>query len=179
MFQPQYIANNPNNPITNDIIPMVVETGARGERAYDIYSLLLRNRIVFLGTPINDQVSNLIVAQLLYLAQEDPEKDINLYINSPGGVVYSGLAIYDTQCGAKLFRMDVARSLFADDFVSPWIFDIELYLRLRTLTPDAELTGHACEHVLNEWKAVGHSRLRLRDFAKGPVDLYRVYRRYR
>tara|TARA_B100001123_G_scaffold439303_1_gene575892 strand:- start:117 stop:863 length:747 start_codon:yes stop_codon:yes gene_type:complete len=89
------------------------------------------------------------------------------------------LRAYDTQCGAKLFRRDVARSLFADDFVSPWIFDIELYLRLRTLIPDAELTGHACEHVLNEWKAVGHSRLRLRDFAKGPVDLYRVYRRYR
>ena len=89
------------------------------------------------------------------------------------------LHAYDTQCGAKLFRRDVARSLFADDFVSPWIFDIELYLRLRTLTPDAELTGHACEHVLNEWKAVGHSRLRLRDFAKGSVDLYRVYRHYR
>ena len=70
---------------------MVVETGARGERAYDIYSLLLRNRIVFLGTPINDQVSNLIVAQLLYLAQEDPDKDINLYINSPGGVISAGM----------------------------------------------------------------------------------------
>jgi ATP-dependent Clp protease protease subunit len=75
---------------------MVVETGARGERAYDIYSLLLRNRIIFLGTPVNDVVANLIVAQMLYLAQEDPERDINLYINSPGGVVYSGLAIYDT-----------------------------------------------------------------------------------
>ncbi|MCH7735154.1 MAG: ATP-dependent Clp protease proteolytic subunit [Chloroflexi bacterium] len=75
---------------------MVVETGARGERAYDIYSLLLRNRIVFLGTPITDQVANVIVAQMLYLAQEDPDKDINLYINSPGGGVYSGLAVYDT-----------------------------------------------------------------------------------
>ena len=84
---------------------MVVETGARGERAYDIYSLLLRNRIVFLGTPINDQVANLIVAQLLYLAQEDPEKDISLYINSPGGVVYSGLAIYDTM---MLIPCDIA-----------------------------------------------------------------------
>ena len=76
------------------IIPMVVETGARGERAYDIYSLLLKERIVFLGTPINDQVSNAIVAQLLFLAREDPERDIQLYINSPGGVVTSGLAIY-------------------------------------------------------------------------------------
>ncbi len=84
---------------------MVVETGARGERAYDIYSLLLRNRIVFLGTPINDQVANLIVAQLLYLAQEDPDKDISLYINSPGGVVYSGLAIYDTM---MLIPCDIA-----------------------------------------------------------------------
>ena len=73
------------------IIPMVVETGARGERAYDIYSLLLKERIVFLGTPINDQVSNAIVAQLLFLAREDPERDIQLYINSPGGVVTSGL----------------------------------------------------------------------------------------
>jgi ATP-dependent Clp protease protease subunit len=78
------------------IIPMVVETGARGERAYDIYSLLLKERIVFLGTPINDQVANAIIAQLLFLDREDPERDINLYINSPGGVVYSGLAIYDT-----------------------------------------------------------------------------------
>ena len=78
------------------IIPMVVETGARGERAFDIYSLLLRERIVFLGTPISDQVANLIVAQLLYLEREDPEKDISLYIHSPGGVISAGLAIYDT-----------------------------------------------------------------------------------
>jgi ATP-dependent Clp protease protease subunit len=79
-----------------NIIPMVIETGARGERAFDIYSLLLKERIVFLGTPINAQVSNLIVAQLLYLAREDPDKDISLYINSPGGEVYAGMAIYDT-----------------------------------------------------------------------------------
>lgn len=78
------------------IIPMVIETGARGERAFDIYSLLLKERIVFLGTPINANVSNLVVAQLLYLASEDPDKDISLYINSPGGDVYAGLAIYDT-----------------------------------------------------------------------------------
>ena len=76
-----------------NIIPMVVETGARGERAFDIYSLLLKERIVFLGTSINDQVSNAIIAQLLYLDREDPERDINLYVNSPGGVISSGLAI--------------------------------------------------------------------------------------
>ena len=78
------------------LIPMVIETTGRGERAYDIYSLLLKERIIFLGTPINDQVANLIVAQLLFLDNENPEKDIQLYINSPGGVVYSGMAIYDT-----------------------------------------------------------------------------------
>ena len=78
-----------------NVIPMVIEQGARGERAYDIFSLLLRNRIVLLGTPINDQVANLTVAQLLYLQQEDPDRQINMYINSPGGVVYAGLAIYD------------------------------------------------------------------------------------
>lgn len=83
------------SPLAN-VIPMVIETSARGERAFDIYSLLLRERIVFLGTPINDQVANLVVAQLLYLEREDPDKDINLYINSPGGVISSGFAIYDT-----------------------------------------------------------------------------------
>jgi ATP-dependent Clp protease protease subunit len=78
------------------LVPMVIETNARGERAYDIFSLLLKSRIVFLGTPINDQISNLIVAQLLYLNSEDREAPIHMYINSPGGVVYAGLAIYDT-----------------------------------------------------------------------------------
>jgi ATP-dependent Clp protease protease subunit len=78
------------------LIPMVIESTGRGERAYDIYSLLLKERIVFLGTPINDQVANLIVAQLLFLDREDPEKEISLYINSPGGIIYHGLAIYDT-----------------------------------------------------------------------------------
>jgi ATP-dependent Clp protease protease subunit len=78
------------------VIPMVIESGARGERAFDIYSLLLRERIVFLGMPINDQIANLIIAQLLYLEREDPDKDINLYINCPGGIISSGLAIYDT-----------------------------------------------------------------------------------
>jgi ATP-dependent Clp protease protease subunit len=79
-----------------NIIPMVIEQGARGERAFDIYSLLLKERIIFLGTGINDQVANLVVAQLLYLAREDPEKDISLYINSPGGVITAGFAIMDT-----------------------------------------------------------------------------------
>ena len=78
------------------LIPMVIETTGRGERAYDIFSLLLKNRIVFLGTPINDQVANLIVAQLLFLNQEDRDAPINMYINSPGGMVYAGMAIYDT-----------------------------------------------------------------------------------
>ena len=79
-----------------NVIPMVIETSARGERAYDIFSLLLKERIVFLGTPIDDQIANLIVAQLLFLSREDPEKDIQMYINSPGGVIYAGMAIYDT-----------------------------------------------------------------------------------
>lgn len=82
--------------IPTSLIPMVIETTGRGERAYDIYSLLFKERIIMLGTPINDQISNLIVAQLLYLAREDPTKPIRLYINSPGGQVYSGMAVYDT-----------------------------------------------------------------------------------
>lgn len=78
------------------VIPMVVENSDRGERAYDIYSLLLKNRIIFLGSEINDQIANLVVAQLLYLSREDSESGIQMYINSPGGQVYSGMAIYDT-----------------------------------------------------------------------------------
>jgi len=87
------------------IIPSVIETSARGERAFDIYSLLLRERIIFLGTPVDDHVANLIVAQLLYLEREDPEKDINLYVHSPGGSVTAGLAIYDAM---QLVRPDIA-----------------------------------------------------------------------
>lgn len=83
-------------PTFKSIVPMVVENTGRGERAYDIYSLLLKERIIFLGTPIDDQVANVIVAQLLFLNHEDPEKEIQMYINSPGGVIYAGLAIYDT-----------------------------------------------------------------------------------
>jgi len=78
------------------LIPMVIEQSSRGERAYDIYSRLLKDRIIFLGTAINDEVANLLIAQLLFLESEDPEKDINFYINSPGGIVTAGLAIYDT-----------------------------------------------------------------------------------
>lgn len=81
---------------SGSLIPMVIESTGRGERAYDIFSLLLKERIVFLGTPINDTVSSLIVAQLLYLDREDPEREISLYIQSPGGAIYAGLAIYDT-----------------------------------------------------------------------------------
>jgi ATP-dependent Clp protease protease subunit len=88
--------NSNFTPNVQNIIPMVIERDGRGERAYDIYSLLLKERIVYLGTPINDQVANSIVAQLLFLDREDNEKDIQLFINSPGGQVYSGMAIYDT-----------------------------------------------------------------------------------
>ena len=83
-------------PNITNLVPMVVESSGRGERAYDIYSLLLKERIIFLGTGIDDQVANVIVAQLLFLNHEDPEKEIQMYINSPGGVIYAGLAIYDT-----------------------------------------------------------------------------------
>jgi ATP-dependent Clp protease, protease subunit len=92
------------NPL-DMIIPSIVETTGRGERIYDIYSLLLKERIVFLGTPVNDQVANLIVAQLLWLEREDSEREIQMYINSPGGVIYAGLAIYDTM---KLIRAPIS-----------------------------------------------------------------------
>ena len=88
----------------SQVVPMVIESTGRTERAFDIYSLLLKERIIFLGTPIDDNVANLIIAQLLYLDREDPDKDINLYIHSPGGVITAGLAIYDTM---HLIRPDV------------------------------------------------------------------------
>lgn len=88
-----------------NLIPMVVESSSKGERAFDIYSLLLRERIVMLNMPINDQVANVVISQLLYLDREDPDKDISLYIHSPGGVVTAGLAIYDTM---QLIRPDVS-----------------------------------------------------------------------
>ena len=87
------------------LIPMVIEQTSRGERSFDIYSRLLNERIIFLGTQVDDQIANLIIAQLLHLESEDPDKDINLYVNSPGGSVYSGLAIYDTM---QFIKPDVA-----------------------------------------------------------------------
>ena len=93
------------HPLIYDVIPTVIESGPRSERAFDIFSLLLKERIVFLGTPIDDQIANLIVAQLLYLQREDPERDISMYIHSPGGVITAGLAIYDTM---QLIEPDVS-----------------------------------------------------------------------
>ena len=101
----QFTSSNPPLTVPQNIVPMVIETSPRGERAFDIYSLLLKERIIFLGTAINDNVANTIIAQLLYLEREDPDKGINLYINSPGGVISSGLAIYDTM---KLVNPEVS-----------------------------------------------------------------------
>lgn len=95
---------NPRD-ITNHLVPMVIESTNRGERSFDIYSLLLKERIIFLGTAIDDTVANLIIAQLLYLDREDPDKDIYMYIHSPGGIITAGLAIYDTM---QLIKPDVA-----------------------------------------------------------------------
>jgi ATP-dependent Clp protease protease subunit len=92
-------------PSIENLIPMVVESSNRGERAFDIYSRLLKDRIIFLGTPVDDQIANVIIAQMLFLAHDDPDQDIRLYINSPGGVVYSGLAIYDTM---QMIKPDVS-----------------------------------------------------------------------
>ncbi len=98
-------AYDPIHPLVRAVIPTVIESGPRSERAFDIFSLLLKERIVFLGTPIDDQIANLIVAQLLYLQREDPERDISMYIHSPGGVITAGLAIYDTM---QLIEPDVS-----------------------------------------------------------------------
>ena len=87
------------------LIPMVIEQSSRGERAYDIYSRLLKDRIIFLGSPMNDEIANLLIAQLLFLESEDPDKDINFYINSPGGLVTAGLAVYDTM---QYIKPDIA-----------------------------------------------------------------------
>ncbi len=96
---------NDLNIENNFLVPMVVEQTGRGERAYDIYSRLLKDRIIFIGTPIDDNIANLVVAQLLFLEAEDPEKDISIYINSPGGSVTAGMAIYDTM---QMIKADVA-----------------------------------------------------------------------
>lgn len=113
--QPLYESGH--QAIESNLVPMVIETTSRGERAYDIYSRLLKDRIIILGSPINDVVASIVVAQLLFLESEDPEKDINLYINSPGGVVSSGLAIYDTmqhiKCDVATTCMGMAASMGA------------------------------------------------------------------
>src|SRR5438309_11612877 len=99
------------------LIPMVIETTNRGERAFDIYSRLLKDRIIFIGTPIDDQVANIVIAQLLFLQMQDPKKDINIYINSPGGSVTAGLAIYDTMqfvtCDVNTYCIGIAASMGA------------------------------------------------------------------
>lgn len=121
MFTKQPLFQDPNlesiQSIQNNLVPMVVETTSRGERAYDIYSRLLKDRIIILGTPVNDTVASSIMAQLLFLESEDPEKDISFYINSPGGVVSAGLAIYDTiqhiKCDVATTCMGMAASMGA------------------------------------------------------------------
>ena len=121
MITNQPLFEDPNldsvQPVQNNLVPMVVETTSRGERAYDIYSRLLKDRIVILGSPVNDTVASSIMAQLLFLESEDPEKDINFYINSPGGVVSAGLAIYDTiqhiKCDVATTCMGMAASMGA------------------------------------------------------------------
>src|SRR5947199_10759566 len=99
------------------LIPMVIETTNRGERAFDIYSRLLKDRIIFIGTPIDDQIANIVIAQLLFLQMQDPKKDINIYINSPGGSVTAGLAIYDTMqfvtCDINTYCIGIAASMGA------------------------------------------------------------------
>lgn len=114
---PTSIYSGSGSPLATGLVPMVVEQTSRGERAYDIFSRLLKERIVMIGTPINDQIANLIVAQLLFLASEDSERPINLYINSPGGSVYAGLAIYDTMqyvsCPVSTMCVGLAASMGA------------------------------------------------------------------
>ena len=109
------------------LVPMVIEQTGRGERAYDIYSRLLRDNIIFIGTPIDDNVANLVIAQLLFLAAEDPEKDIQLYINSPGGSITSGMAIYDTM-----------------QYIKPDVMTI----CIATSPPDGPREGHGNESAL-------------------------------
>jgi len=112
-----YSSQNRGGGPSNYIVPMVIEAEGRSERAYDIYSRLLKDRIVFIGTPVDDQVANLVIAQMLFLQMQDPKKDINIYINSPGGSVTSGLAIYDTMqfvtCDVNTYCIGLAASMGA------------------------------------------------------------------
>jgi ATP-dependent Clp protease protease subunit len=116
-IDPQALSAANSGEIQSNLVPMVIETTSRGERAYDIYSRLLKDRIIILGTPINDAIASNIVAQILFLESEDPEKDINIYINSPGGVVSAGLAIYDTmqyvKCDVSTTCIGMAASMGA------------------------------------------------------------------
>mgnify|MGYP001552581097 FL=1 len=116
-YKSSLAANPTHEPVESNLIPMVIEKTSRGERSYDIYSRLLKDRIIMLGTPINDAVASSITAQILFLESEDPEKDIYLYINSPGGVVSAGLAIYDTmqyvKCDVATTCMGMAASMGA------------------------------------------------------------------
>ncbi|MBX9577000.1 MAG: ATP-dependent Clp protease proteolytic subunit [Chthoniobacterales bacterium] len=111
------INNSSSSPHNSMLVPMVIEQSGRGERSYDIYSRLLKDRIIFIGTGIDDQVANLVIAQLLFLQMEDPKKDIHIYINSPGGSVTAGLAIYDTMqfitCDVATYCMGMAASFGA------------------------------------------------------------------
>ncbi len=117
MSSPQNFPTSISQSPSNYIIPMVIETEGRQERAYDIYSRLLKDRIIFIGTPIDDQVANIVIAQLLFLQMQDPKKDINIYINSPGGSVTAGLAIYDTMqfvtCDVNTYCIGIAASMGA------------------------------------------------------------------
>ena len=114
-YDPSLVVPSNNMVTPQNIVPMVIETSPRGERAFDIYSLLLKERIVFLGTQIADPIANVIIAQLLYLEREDPDKGISVYINSPGGVISSGLAIYDTMqlvnCEVSTICLGMAASM--------------------------------------------------------------------
>ena len=127
------------------LVPMVIESSARGERAFDIYSRLLKDRIIFLGDAIEDNVANLIIAQLLFLESEDPEKDIQLYINSPGGVVTSGMAIYDTMqyLRAPVSTICIGQAASMGAVLQEPRADVE-----RALTASARLDDHRDQHRL-------------------------------
>jgi ATP-dependent Clp protease, protease subunit len=121
------------------LVPMVVEQTARGERSYDIYSRLLGERVIFLGQPVDDQLANLVVAQLLHLESEDPDKDISLYINSPGGSVYAGMAIYDTM---QFIKPDVATICFGSAMSMGSLLLMAGAAGKRMALPDAKILIH-------------------------------------
>ena len=138
-----------------------------------------RLREVLLNSPDLECVAGIRVMRLGARIERSLSRHVFSRLFVTVASVLLRLHAYDTQCGAKLFRRNVVQSLFADDFVSPWFFDLELYVRLRRFNPDVELKERVCEHALTEWKAMGDSSLRLRDFVKAPLQLYQIYRRYR